>query len=206
MWSVKQLTVEPRAYGQTWPLQTARSVQSIPDRLRNIICFWNDGTIHYGVDGDDEKSPRTALFLWPYKTWEMLSPERILLLDEHSNGIVRKLRFQGDRMVFSVRDSDTVVFSRIAANEITADVREQITRVKVENATTNNLRQLMAAADQFFLEHGVAEATYDDLVGPTKYVKSLVPIAGEDYKVLQFRQGQALSVRTSDGRVISYGP
>ena len=70
----------------------------------------------------------------------------------------------------------------------------------------NNLRQLAAAADQFFLENGVSRATYDDLVGPTKYVKKIVPQDGEDYQNLQFVQGKPFQVTTSQGYVISYRP
>lgn len=75
-----------------------------------------------------------------------------------------------------------------------------------EKAIRNNLRQLGAAADQYYLEHGVATAAYDQLVGPDKYIKVLVAVAGEDYRLLEFRAGVPLSVHTADGRVIEYKP
>jgi type IV pilus assembly protein PilA len=71
-------------------------------------------------------------------------------------------------------------------------------------AVTNNLRMLAAAADQYYLEHGATSATYDDLVGPDKYVKSVTPVAGEDYRSLKFVQGRPLRILLADGRVISY--
>ena len=71
-------------------------------------------------------------------------------------------------------------------------------------AITNNLRMLSAAADQYYLEKGVATASYDDLVGPDRYVKALVPVAGEDYHQIVFAKGRRLSVRLPDGRVFSY--
>ena len=69
---------------------------------------------------------------------------------------------------------------------------------------TNNLRMLSAAADQYYLQKGLNTATYDDLVGPGTYVKTLVPVAGEDYRQLVFVQGRRLTVRLPDGRVFSY--
>lgn len=32
-----------------------------------------------------------------------------------------------------------------------------------------------AVVDQYYLEHGVTTATYDDLVGPDKYIKQIRP-------------------------------
>lgn len=74
-----------------------------------------------------------------------------------------------------------------------------------EKAITNNLRQLATAADQYYLEHGVDTATYDQLVGPEKYVRTFLPVMGEDYTHLKFKLGQPLRVITPDGRTIAYG-
>src|SRR6476619_335065 len=60
---------------------------------------------------------------------------------------------------------------------------------QVERAILNNLRQLAAAADQYYLENGKTSVSYYELVGPTKYVKAMTPINGENYRALQFRQG-----------------
>jgi hypothetical protein len=70
----------------------------------------------------------------------------------------------------------------------------------------NNLRQLAAASDQYYLENGVSRATFDDLVGTTKYVKRVEPVDGEDYKSLQFVQGKKLQVQTNQGYIVSYLP
>jgi type IV pilus assembly protein PilA len=75
-----------------------------------------------------------------------------------------------------------------------------------QKAVLNNLRQLAAAADQHYLENGVDEATYDDLVGPDHYIKALHVVAGEDYRTLRFKQGQPLRIRLPDGRVVEYNP
>ena len=71
-------------------------------------------------------------------------------------------------------------------------------------AIMNNLRMLSAAADQHYLEKGVNTATYEDLVGPGKYVKAVVSVAGEDYRQVVFAQGRRLTVHLPDGRVFNY--
>jgi tetratricopeptide (TPR) repeat protein len=68
-----------------------------------------------------------------------------------------------------------------------------------------NLRALQAAADQYYLENGVIYATYDDLVGPSRYIKALNPVTGEDYRSLgPIRQDhvEELRIKLPDGRVI----
>ena len=75
-----------------------------------------------------------------------------------------------------------------------------------DKAVQSNLRMLAAAADQFYLEHGVETATYDDLVGPDKYVKRLKPVMGESYREVRFQQGQPLRVRLPNGRMVEYQP
>lgn len=73
-----------------------------------------------------------------------------------------------------------------------------------EKAVMNNLRQLSAAADQYYLEHGVQTVTYDALVGPesNKYIKRIVPVMGENYRQLRFRSGEPLRLRLPNGKVI----
>lgn len=75
---------------------------------------------------------------------------------------------------------------------------------EIKKRVLNNLRQLAAAADQFYLENGKNRATFDDLVGPTKYVKAVNPVDGEDYTALTFSHGKPIQVTTSQGYTISY--
>lgn len=73
-----------------------------------------------------------------------------------------------------------------------------------EKAIINNLRQLDAAAEQFMLENGVAQATYADLVVPNLYVKMVPSVAGEDYTRLVIRaHDREISVTTADGRTVT---
>lgn len=81
------------------------------------------------------------------------------------------------------------------------------TPAQQQQAMTNNLRQLAAAADQFMLENARPSASYADLVGPDKYVKRLMSIDGEDYTALSFDQsGAPLTVTTQNGVSASFHP
>ena len=83
---------------------------------------------------------------------------------------------------------------------------QKVRQASQEKAVLNNLRTLAAAADRFYLERGVENATYEDLVGPDKDIKQLVPVMGENYRQLRFRQGVPLRLRLPDGRMIQYPP
>ena len=97
-----------------------------------------------------------------------------------------------------------VTIGVIAAMAIPAFQRAR--QASQDGAVLNNLRQLQAAANRYYLDRGVENATYDDLVGPDKYIKQLVPVVGENYRQLQFRQGVPLRLRLPDGRMIVYPP
>jgi len=85
---------------------------------------------------------------------------------------------------------------------------QKVRMASQEKAVLNNLRQLSAAADQYYLEHGVDAATYEQLVGPQKekYIRNMISVCGEDYSALSFKQGEPLAVRLPDGRVVRFGP
>jgi type IV pilus assembly protein PilA len=95
-----------------------------------------------------------------------------------------------DVAMISVYNPVTVGF--LAAMAIPAF--QKVRQASQEKAVTNNLRQLAAASDQFYLESGKTTATYDDLVGTTKYVRQLNPVAGEDYHAVVFKKGAPLRV------------
>ena len=74
-----------------------------------------------------------------------------------------------------------VIIGLLAAMAIPAF---QKVRENSQNKTIiNNLRQLYAAAQQYFLEEGVSSVTSADLVGTDtdKYIKSLNPVRSETY-------------------------
>jgi type IV pilus assembly protein PilA len=82
---------------------------------------------------------------------------------------------------------------------------QKVRQSSQEKAVLNNLRQLAAAADQYYLETNKTSATYDDLVGPTKYIQAIKPVAGENYRTLIFKQDAPLRVNVPALRkTISY--
>ena len=70
-----------------------------------------------------------------------------------------------------------------------------------QNALRSNLRQISAAADQYFLEYGVSTVPVSRLVGtgPTGYIRVLTPVAGESYDGMVIDQGQPIRIKTSTG-------
>jgi hypothetical protein len=74
-----------------------------------------------------------------------------------------------------------------------------------ERLIKNNLHLLESTANQYYLDTGKDRATYDDLVGPTKYIISLKRVAGEDYTVIRFEVGRPLVVTTASGEKVAYG-
>jgi type IV pilus assembly protein PilA len=71
---------------------------------------------------------------------------------------------------------------------------EKVRSSSLEKAVINNLRQLSAAAEQYYLETGTTSATYDDLVGPTKYIREITSVGGENYRTLVFKSGRPLQL------------
>jgi type II secretory pathway pseudopilin PulG len=57
-------------------------------------------------------------------------------------------------------------------------------------AVTNNLRQISFAASQYMLNNGATQAGYTDLIGTStdNYVRSVSPVAGEDYSSIMVAQ------------------
>lgn len=77
---------------------------------------------------------------------------------------------------------------------------------RIHQQVVNNLRQLSAAAEQYYLENGKSSATYDVLVGADKYIKRLDPVDGEDYRQVKLAQGEPLGVTTAHGDTVTWAP
>ncbi len=76
-----------------------------------------------------------------------------------------------------------------------------------QKAVLNNLRQLGAAADQYFLETGKSVCGYRDLVGTgaNQFIRELRPVAGEDYTKLMLRKGQSqITVTLGNGTPVTF--
>ena len=70
-------------------------------------------------------------------------------------------------------------------------------------AIMNNLRQISAAADQYFLEKGRTRVAYGDLVGQLGYLHPVQSVDGERYDDLVIEQGRPLMVKRSSGDVVA---
>ena len=75
-----------------------------------------------------------------------------------------------------------------------------------DKSVLNNARQLAAAADQYYLEHGVSTVDQSDLVGATNYIRVQTGVANEHYPP-QFTQGITITVTGVAGlRTVTYSP
>lgn len=86
--------------------------------------------------------------------------------------------------------------------------QEEERRNRVPKAIRNNLRQLAAAADQYFLENGVTIVTFEKLVGPEpgKYIKEIGSVAGEKYPEV-YKQGEPVTATGVPGLgTMTYAP
>jgi type IV pilus assembly protein PilA len=97
-----------------------------------------------------------------------------------------------------------VIIGLLAAMAIPAF--QKVRTSSQDKAVMNNARQLAAAADQYFLENGVASVSQGSLVGATNYVKSLNLVAGETYPDI-FSQATTITISNIAGaRTITYAP
>jgi type IV pilus assembly protein PilA len=83
---------------------------------------------------------------------------------------------------------------------------QKVRTASQEKAVLNNLRQISAAADQYYLEHNVDTVELHELIGPDKYIRKLDLVVGEDYSELVLKQGEPLVVHLPDGREVRYDP
>lgn len=74
-----------------------------------------------------------------------------------------------------------VIIGLLAAMAIPAF--QKVRRTSQDKTIVNNLRQLNAAAQQYFLEQGATSVNSSDLVGTQtdKYIKSVQTVRGETY-------------------------
>ena len=95
-----------------------------------------------------------------------------------------------------------VIIGLLAAMAIPAF--QKVRTASQDKAVLNNARQLGAAADQYFLEHGTSEVEITSLVGASAYIKSLSTVANETYPQ-DFTQGTPITIEDIAGaRTITY--
>lgn len=97
-----------------------------------------------------------------------------------------------------------VIIGLLAAMAIPAF--QKVRASSQDKAVSNNLRQLSAAADQYFLENGVSSVSSALLVGTnsSQYIKNVQTVAGEGYAAT-LNQGAAVTATAVAGqRTITY--
>lgn len=152
-----------------------------------------------GVDKDGEttflslKNTRTGASAW-VKVKGRFDGYTVTSFDPAKN--TAKLEHEGETITVSL-SAATIA----KPPELTEEQREEI-----KKKVLNNLRQLSAAADQYYLENGVSETKIELLVGktPDKYIKELKAADGEDYTKVELKQGKPLKVKTAGGVEVSY--
>jgi len=82
----------------------------------------------------------------------------------------------------------------------------QLRRASMNQAITNNLRQISAVRDEFQRRNGRPAASLDEVVGEGKFIRALVPVNGEDYSSLSLVPGAPLAVTDSDGTSVTFDP
>ncbi len=75
-----------------------------------------------------------------------------------------------------------------------------------QEAILNNLRQIDAARKQHQFDRGQAAASIYDLVGTSRYIKTVRTVGGEDYSELSMTPGGLLTVTMPDGVSVTYDP
>lgn len=97
-----------------------------------------------------------------------------------------------------------VIIGLLAAMAIPAF--QKVRASSQDKAVLNNLRQLGAAADQYFLEKGASAVARTVLVGTesTQYIKNIQTVASETYTGT-IHQGQAITAEgVASARTITY--
>jgi type IV pilus assembly protein PilA len=95
-----------------------------------------------------------------------------------------------------------VIIGLLAAMAIPAF--QKVRASSQDKAVMNNMRQLGAAADQYFLENGTATAAITSLVGSSAYIKALNTVANEAYPDA-YTQGVAITITGVAGaRTLTY--
>lgn len=75
-----------------------------------------------------------------------------------------------------------------------------------DKAVLNNARQLASAAEQYYHESGSDYVDVANLVGATRYLKALTPVANETYPVTLYAATPVTILGVAGARTITYSP
>ena len=118
----------------------------------------------------------------------------------------RRLIFrQGAPLRLHLADGSVVAYPQMARNTMRAhsNAVQSEKPAAADSAPTadeailENLRKLNDAANKYYSDHNTTTTTFEQLVGPEKYLPSIAPVAGENYRSLLFKQGRPCLLYTS---------
>lgn len=75
-----------------------------------------------------------------------------------------------------------------------------------DKAVLSNARQLASAAEQYFHEYGEIYVDFNNLVGPTNYVKIFALVANETYPSFYTQATPVTVLGVGGTRTITYAP
>jgi len=145
-------------------------------------------------------------------------PDNRLLIEFSDSIILGELKSEGEMVLLSgsiaAPQALNFVFTP-ATEQASAEAEESIRKATeqqqrlqfayLERAIKNNLRQFVSAAQQYMLDAGVSNVTYEDIVGPGKLLDELTPLNGEDYTGLNVTIDDiSITVTDADGNTVSY--
>ena len=97
-----------------------------------------------------------------------------------------------------------VIIGLLAAMAIPAF--QKVRSASQDKTVLNNIRQLAAASDQYYLENGVSTVLADHLIGSSNYVKNMNTVAKETYPT-GFTQGFTITASSIGGaRTVTFAP
>lgn len=145
-------------------------------------------------------------FIWslPDRSQSGRFSEGKLFLKSDQEGAPKWMEYLEFRRESEEVASEVIEFALRQQTQV-AGAFEKVRRSSMEKAILNNLRQLAAASDQFFLENGVRTVKLEQIVGPNQYIRNLTPVDGEDYSKLDLTQGASpWKITSKSGIVVTY--
>lgn len=198
-------------------ITTGFAQAQIPDKYRGdwllvngvvVLHIGEDGTMVLRNSGDKGKLAvqKDGSFSWtiPSHPQSGRFAEGKLFLKNDQEGAPKWMAYLEFRRTEIEVASEVIEFA-LRQQTQAANAYATIRRSSMEKAMLNNLRQLAAAADQYFLENGTNTVKLDQIVGPEKYIKKLSPVDGEDYGKLDLTQSvKSWKIVSESGITVSY--
>lgn len=175
----------------------------------NALSFVSKDAFNYWVDLRDKAMEAEPMISSVFAMYELFMP--ILAIDKQNAGSASIMVVDATSIFSDNRwpapsggmssMNGTVTVGLLAAMAIPAFQKVRVQ--SKEKAITNNLRQIASAGQQYILEEGVTEVSYNKLVGD--YFAEIQSVDGEDYtQIVISEEGGVIEVTTDSGESITY--